>query len=72
MKKEYKQEIPPDGKKVYYCNPELNTECNKYVCVYNTNAIDPCCFLTTKEKFALEEGCEAERKAYPPVEKIGL
>ncbi len=69
MEKEYKDKVIPDVKMVYYCDPDLNKKCDKRVCSYNTNAIDPVCYLTTQKEFALQDGQEAEIKAYPPVEK---
>lgn len=55
-----------EGRIIYMCNPEINTECDKRFCVYNTNAEDHLCECTTKKKFALKNGETAEKKEYTP------
>ncbi|SHJ87446.1 hypothetical protein SAMN02745243_01614 [Hespellia stercorisuis DSM 15480] len=54
------------GVKLYECNPDLNTGCNKSACKYNTNAIERECHGTTKKEFALKIGQTAETKNYTP------
>lgn len=52
MAKQIAEEV---GEKIYYmCNPEINKDCNKRFCKYNTNAIDNICDKTSKKKFALK------------------
>lgn len=55
--------------KVWYCNPERNTECDKRFCKHNTNAIEKLCEATTKKEFALKIGQSAEEKEYTPRSK---
>lgn len=46
----------PKGLGLWYCNPELNTECDKRMCKYNPNSEIPLCEATTKKEFALKIG----------------
>ena len=64
MEKEYKDKVIPEENMVHYYDPYLNKKCDN-----NTNAIEPVCYIKTQKEFALQEGQEAEIKAYPPVEK---
>lgn len=58
------------GKKLYECNPKLNTECDKRMCKYNINAIDRLCHKTHKKHSTMKIGETAAVKDYtPPVEK---
>lgn len=54
------------GKRIYECNPELNTECDKRFCLHNTNAVDRLCYGTQKKEFALRTGEVAAVKEYTP------
>ena len=38
-----------EGMTLYMCNPEINKECDKRFCVYNTNAVDHLCECTSKK-----------------------
>lgn len=61
------------GKRLYECNPELNTECDKRICKYNKNAVDHLCHGTQKKEFALKIGQVAAVKDYTPrSEKIAF
>lgn len=55
--------------KVFNCDPEKNTQCDKEFCVHNINAIDGLCDHTTNPDFALESGQKAQKKAYTPGRK---
>jgi hypothetical protein len=65
-------DAPKNAPPLWYCNPELNTECKKTTCKYNLNANERLCNATTKKNFALKTGEKAEVRGYPPVEKIGV
>lgn len=54
------------GMTLFACNPELNTECDKRFCMYNTNAVDHLCECTSKKEFALKIGETAVEKEYTP------
>lgn len=69
MKQEQTIQCGDVNVKIYNCDPEKNTECDKRFCVHNINAIDKLCNLTTKEEYALEIGQKAEEKAYTPGRK---
>lgn len=58
--------------KVFNCDPEKNTQCDKEFCMHNINAIDGLCDHTTNPDFALESGQKAQKKRIPPVEKISV
>jgi hypothetical protein len=58
--------------KVFNCDPEKNTQCDKEFCMHNINAIDGLCNHTTNPDFALEIGQKAQKKAYTPGRKIGV
>lgn len=59
--------------KVFNCDPEKNTQCDKKFCMHNINATHRLCNYTTNPDFALEIGQKAQKKAYtPPVEKISV
>lgn len=58
--------------KVFNCDPEKNTQCDKEFCMHNINAIDRLCNHTTNPDFALEIGQKAQKKRIPPVEKISV
>lgn len=64
MERVYKK--VPEGIESWYCNPEINTECDKRFCMHNINAIDRRCEATRKKEFALKIGQKAEKKAYTP------
>lgn len=55
--------------KVFNCDPEKNTQCDKEFCMHNINAIDGLCNHTTNPDFALEIGQKAQKKAYTPGRK---
>ena len=55
-----------EGMTLYMCNPEINKECDKRFCMYNTNAVDHLCECTTKKEFALKIGEAAVEKEYTP------
>lgn len=55
--------------KVFNCDPEKNTQCDKEFCMHNINAIDRLCNHTTNPDFALEIGQKAQKKAYTPGQK---
>ena len=38
-----------EGMTLYMCNPEINKECDKRFCMYNTNAVDHLCECTSKK-----------------------
>ncbi len=57
------------GMTLYMCDPEINTECNKRSCLYNTNAVDRSCKYTNKKEFALKTGKAAAVKEYTPGQK---
>ena len=50
------------GMTLYMCNPEINKECDKRFCMYNTNAVDHLCECTSKKEFALKIGETARKK----------
>lgn len=54
------------GMTLYMCNPEINKECDKRVCMYNINAVDHLCECTSKKEFALKTGEVAVEKEYTP------
>lgn len=54
------------GMTPYMCNPEINKECDKRFCMYNTNAVDYLCECTSKKEFALKIGEAAVEKEYTP------
>ena len=54
------------GMTLYKCNPEINKECDKRFCMYNTNAVDRLCECTSKKEFALKIGEAAVEKEYTP------
>lgn len=54
------------GVTLYECNPDLNKECNKAACKYNTNAIEKECHGTRRKEFALKIGQTAAVKDYTP------
>lgn len=58
--------------KVFNCDPEKNTQCDKEFCMHNINAIDGLCNHTTNPDFALEIGQKAQKKAYTPGQKISV
>lgn len=55
--------------KVFNCDPEKNTQCDKKFCMHNTNATHKLCNHTTNPDFALEIGQKAQKKAYTPRSK---
>lgn len=55
--------------KVFNCDPEKNTQCDKEFCMHNIKAIDGLCNHTTNPDFALEIGQKAQKKAYTPGRK---
>ena len=55
--------------KVFNCDPEKNTQCDKEFCMHNINATDGLCNHTTNPDFALEIGRKAQKKAYTPGRK---
>lgn len=59
----------PEGLPLWYCNPELNTGCDKRVCKHNTNALAQECEATKRKEFALKIGQTAKEKAYTPGQK---
>ena len=63
---ERRYEKGPKGLPLWYCNPELNTECDKRACKHNKNAIVRECEATKEKKFALKIGQVAAEKAYTP------
>lgn len=72
MKRQYKEADHIPGVVLYYCNPEKNIGCTKSMCMYNINAIDPCCELTSCMEYALEENEKVRIKAYPRPKKNGF
>lgn len=56
----------PEGLPLWFCNPELNTECDKRACMHNTNAIVRECEATKRKEFALKIGQTAAVKNYTP------
>ena len=69
MKQEQIIECGGQKIKVFNCDPEKNTQCDKEFCVHNINAIDGLCDHTTNPDFALESGQKAQKKAYTPGRK---
>ncbi len=52
--------------KVFNCDPEKNTQCDKEFCMHNINAIDGLCKSHNESGFALEIGQKStEKSVYP-------
>lgn len=57
--------------KVFNCDPEKNTQCDKEFCMHNINAIDGLCDHTTNPDFALEIGQKAQKNQTHPTWCVG-
>lgn len=69
MKQEQIIECGDKKIKLFTCDPEKNTQCDKRFCMYNINAIDRLCDHTTNPDFSLEIGQKVQKKAYTPGRK---
>ena len=58
--------------KVFNCDPEKNTQCDKEFCMHNINAIDGLCNHTTNPDLLWKLDRKHRKKRIPPVEKISV
>lgn len=63
-----------ERKVVYFCNPMLNTECKKTICMMNpyVYGTKDCCFLTFHKEYAIVNVNGKPRIADDPVRAFAI